>query len=93
MNIDLKRLARAIHLDVERLADHRYRVTGGAEPHIVDLRRARECDCRDAEIQREYACQHLMATMLYEGDRDCLRSLRYWVPRPGARRLVRQQAA
>ena len=93
MRLHLERLARAIHLDVERLSDHRYRVTGGAEPHIVDLLRARECDCEDATFQRTFACQHLTATMLYEGDRDCLRSLRYWVPRPGARRLVRQRAA
>lgn len=92
MRIHLERLARAVHLDVERLGDHRYRVTGGAEPHIVDLLRARECDCRDAEIQRAYACQHLTATMVYEGDRDAIRSLRYWVPRPGARRPVRVAA-
>jgi len=93
MRIELHRLARAVHLDVERLSDHRYRVTGGEQPHVVDLRRARECDCEDATYQREYACQHLTATMLYEGDRDAIRTLRYWVPRPGARRLVRQRAA
>ena len=89
MRIHLERLARAIHLDVERLSDHRYRVTGGARPHVVDLGASQECDCEDATFQRAYACQHLTATMLAEGDRDCLRTLRYWVPRPGARRLIR----
>lgn len=92
MRLHLERLARAIHLDVEQLGDHLYRVTGGSQPHIVDLLRARECDCQDAEWQREWACQHLSAVMLANGDRDALRSLRYWVPRPGARRLVSRAA-
>jgi len=92
VKISLGRLARAIHLDVERVSDHRYRVTGGSRPHEVDLTRSPECGCEDATFQKVYACQHLMACMLAEGDRDCLRSLRYWVARPGARRLVRTAA-
>ena len=93
MQLESTGLARAVHLDVERLADHRYRVTGGSRPHEVDLTRSPECGCEDATFQKAYACQHLTACMLYEGDRDAIRTLRVWVPRPEARRLVRQQAA
>ena len=88
MKISLDRLARAVHLNVERLTDHRYRVSGGEREHLVSLDEALECDCEN-RAYRGVACAHLLACMLAEGDRDCLRSLRYWVPRPGARRLVR----
>jgi len=88
MRIELHRLARAVHLNVERLRDHTYRVSGGEREHLVSLDEALECDCED-RAYRGVACSHLLAAMLAEGDRDCLRSLRYWVPRPGARRLVR----
>ena len=93
MKIELNRLARAIHLDVEELADGLYCVTGGAEPHTVDLHEEQWCRCRDVAKYRGVHCQHELAVKLHRGDRDCLRSLRYWVPRPGAVRLVRQQAA
>lgn len=88
MQIELRRLARAIHLDVQRVGDGLYRVSGGEQEHLVDLRATQECDCED-RAYRGAVCAHLLACMLAEGDRDCLRSLRYWVPRPGARRLVR----
>ena len=88
VKIELARLARAIHLDVERITDHTYRVSGGEREHLVSLVEALECNCED-RAYRGVACAHLLACMLAEGDRDCLRSLRYWVPRPGARRLVR----
>lgn len=88
MRIDLERLARAIHLDVRHVGDHLYEVEGGSRPHVVDLKRPQECDCEDATF-RQIACQHLLAVALLNGDRDCLRTLRFWVPRPGARRLIR----
>lgn len=79
--IDLRRLARAVHLDVRRLADHQYEVTGGSRRHLVDLGASIECDCPDRGY-RHVVCSHLLAAMLAEGDRDCLRTLRVWVPRP-----------
>ena len=88
MRIELQRLARAVHLDAERIADHTYRVSGGEREHRVCLDASPECDCEDA-VYRRAACSHTLAAMLMEGDRDCLRTLRFWVPRPGARRLVR----
>ena len=67
--IDPLRLLRALSLRVERLDRGRFRVTGGAEPHYVDLidRSVERCDCGDF-IWRQVVCQHLLACLLREGD-------------------------
>src|SRR3972149_5039272 len=61
---------------------------GAGREHLVSLDEALECDCEN-RAYRGVACAHLLACMLAEGDRDCLRSLRYWVPRPGDRKSTR----
>ena len=55
MRIELHRLARAVHLNVERLRDHTYRVSGGEREHLVSLDEALECDCED-RAYRGVAC-------------------------------------
>lgn len=83
MNIELGRLQRAIHLDVEELAPGLYRVSGAGHQYTVWYGYA--CPCAD----RVRPCKHDMAIELYRGNRDYLRSLRAIVPLPGALRLIR----
>jgi hypothetical protein len=83
--IDLYRLCRAVHLDCERIADHRYRVSGAGHSYEVNLEADRECPCPDAVRP----CKHVLRAMMAEGDRDTVQSLRAVVPLPGARRLIR----
>lgn len=67
--VDAVRLERALSLRVRRIGLGRYEVTGGAEPHWVDLytRRLPRCDCGD-HIWRERVCKHILAVLLREGD-------------------------
>lgn len=67
--VDLARLERSLELRVRRVGPGRYLVTGGKEPHWVDLytRRLPRCDCGD-HIWRERVCKHILAVMLREGD-------------------------
>jgi SWIM zinc finger len=90
MMIELSRLARAVHADVDRIDSHHYRVRRADHIHLVDLTAplGAECDCADYRI-RGSACVHLLAVMLAEGDRDVIRSLRVLVRYPGALRLIR----
>jgi len=83
MKIELHRLATAIYIDVERLRDHEYLVWDRGRAHMVRLDQALECDCEE-RADRDLACAHLLAAMLAEGDQDCLRMLRYWVPKAAA---------
>lgn len=78
---DARRLARAVHLDVVRLDRHRWRVTGGDDPHqVTQTADGLGCDCRDAGMGRR--CKHEMAVRLTLGDRDTLRGLRALVGLP-----------
>lgn len=67
--VDPARLERSLGLRVRRVGRGRYQVTGGAEPHWVDLytRRMPRCDCGD-HLWRERVCKHILAVMLREGD-------------------------
>jgi hypothetical protein len=82
--IDLYRLCRAVHLDVEELAEGLYAVSGAGHQYTVHA--GYPCPCAD----RVRPCKHELAIKLYvEADRDVIRSLRPVVRYPGARRLIR----
>jgi len=67
--VDLDRLERGLALRAERVGDGRYRVTGGAQDHWVDLFTAAHprCDCGD-HVWRDQVCKHILAALLREGD-------------------------
>ena len=66
--VDLDRLERSLALRGERIADGRYRVTGGETDHWVDLytRSNPRCDCGD-HLWRDRVCKHILAALLREG--------------------------
>jgi SWIM zinc finger len=67
--VDRKRLGRAVHLQAQPLAPGVYRVTGGAEPHRVDVtdRAHPHCNCRD-HAERNVPCKHILAALIVAGD-------------------------
>ncbi len=67
--VDLDRLERGLALHAERVGEGRYRVTGGAQDHWVDLFTAAHprCDCGD-HVWRDQVCKHILAALLREGD-------------------------
>ena len=75
--VDLDRLERSLELQVERVSAGRYRVTGGATEHWVDLHTPAvpRCDCGD-HLWREQACKHILAALLREGDERVASALR-----------------
>jgi uncharacterized Zn finger protein len=70
LSVDLDRLERGVQLVADRTGPRRYRVTGGATEHWVDLgatgARPR-CDCGDY-LWRDRECKHILAAMLREGN-------------------------
>src|SRR3954468_17694796 len=74
--IDSERLARSLQLVGERVGSGRYRVTGGAQDHWVDLYTASHprCDCGD-HLWRERICKHILAALLREGNERVLTAL------------------
>ncbi len=83
MTADFERLARAIHLDVETIANgDGWIVTGGSGSHLVS---GSACDCIDFGV-RGTPCKHLLAVALRRGDPDVLETLRLLVPLPRRRR-------
>lgn len=74
--VDLARLERSLGLRVTPAGRGRYRVSGGGEPHWVDLHSAQHprCDCGD-HLWRESICKHILAAMLREGDERVLLAL------------------
>ena len=80
--IDLSRLERSLELEGSRVGPGRYRVTGGVQPHWVDLFSAElpRCDCGD-HLWREQICKHILAALLREGDERVLAALRGLVQR------------
>jgi len=71
--VDLPRLERSLGLRVQPAGRGRYRVSGGGEPHWVDLHSTEHprCDCGD-HLWREAVCKHILAAMLREGDERVL---------------------
>jgi hypothetical protein len=67
--IDSERLERSLQLVGERVGTGRYRVTGGAQDHWVDLYTTSHprCDCGD-HLWREQLCKHILAALLREGN-------------------------
>ncbi|MEW5926017.1 MAG: hypothetical protein AB1941_00885 [Gemmatimonadota bacterium] len=77
--VELARLERALELDAERLEDGRYLVTGGREPHYVDVRpsAAVACDCGDMAWRGPPflgPCKHVLRVRLACGDPIVLRA-------------------
>lgn len=77
--VDLARLQRALELHVEPLGNGRFRVSGHAEPHHVNLRDPdHTCDCGDvawrhAPPRRVVRCKHELACRLSKGEPVLLR--------------------
>ena len=71
--VEPQRLERGVSLHAVRVAKGRYRVTGGAEEHWVDLvtRNQPRCDCGD-HLWRERVCKHILAALLREGDPEII---------------------
>ena len=87
MTIDEGRLARAVHLDCERMTRETFRVSGGRADHVVQVtERQCECDCMDRTV-RGAGCKHELCVRLHCGDAEVVRALRQLVARP--RRLRR----
>lgn len=74
--VEPTRLERSLGLRVQPTGRGRYRVSGGAEPHWVDLYSAQHprCDCGD-HLWREQICKHILAALLREGNERVLRAL------------------
>jgi hypothetical protein len=74
--VDAARLTRGLELHVERAGYGRFRVSGGDEPHWVDLADpgTPRCDCGD-HLWRGVACKHLLAALLRAGDERVLTAL------------------
>ncbi|HEU4454874.1 MAG TPA: hypothetical protein VFR81_17560 [Longimicrobium sp.] len=75
--IDLGRLERAMALQAFPLGARRFEVTGGDEPHFVDLApgAACPCDCPDLAWRggpRDGPCKHVLRARLAEGDAETL---------------------
>lgn len=74
--IEAARLERCLGLTVQGHGRGRYLVSGGTEPHWVDLhsRRVPRCDCGD-HLWREQVCKHILAALLREGDERVIREV------------------
>jgi hypothetical protein len=74
--VESGRLERCLGLEVELVGPGQYCVTGGTEPHWVDLRERllTRCDCGD-HLWRERVCKHILAAMLREGDERVIRGV------------------
>lgn len=75
--LSLDRLERCLSLRSTRVGRGRYRITGGAQTHWVDLYTASlpRCDCGD-HLWRDQVCKHILAALLREGDERVLAGLR-----------------
>ena len=74
--VDLDRLARSLMLRGDRVGRGRYRFTGGAHEHWVDLHTAAQprCDCGD-HLWRDRVCKHILAALLREGNERVIEAL------------------
>jgi hypothetical protein len=80
MTLDPMRLAKAVHLDAEKLDNGAWKVSGGASEHLVTAD-ASACDCADFSV-RGGSCKHLLAVRLRTGDSEALDALRGLVVAP-----------
>lgn len=80
----LQRLARALYLDCQREGPGLYRVSGGAESHVVTLGDDSRCDCTDFAV-RGGPCKHLWRVRL-RCDAEVIAALQLLVPFPATRR-------
>ncbi len=82
VNVDLGRLERSLELEGYRIGPGRYRISGGAQTHWVDLYTTSlpRCDCGD-HLWREQICKHILAALLREGDERVLTAMRALVRR------------
>lgn len=65
--IDPYRLRRALDLHIAEIDSSQYAVTGGLEPHIVQVKDGRlSCDCPDAS--KGYQCKHMLGVRLCRGE-------------------------
>ena len=92
--VDLSRLERGVQLTCERVEPRRYRVTGGAGEHWVDLahRDHPRCDCGD-HLWREAVCKHILACLLHEGNAGVISAVGTLVSRLTARPEKKSRAA
>lgn len=77
--IELGRLERALELHAAPMDRRRFKITGGAEPHYVDLdpEASSPCDCADFAWRGGVpgmACKHLLRARLAEGDAQVIRA-------------------
>jgi hypothetical protein len=97
--VDPARLERGVVLEAVRVGPGRYRVTGGADEHWVDLLTPNQprCDCGD-HTWRESVCKHILAALLREGSEEVItavgglvRDLRAQATPPRPRRRRRKE--
>ncbi|GJG86805.1 hypothetical protein tb265_19860 [Gemmatimonadetes bacterium T265] len=91
--VDLDRLERGLALVAERVGEGRYRVSGGAGDHWVDLVTSAHprCDCGD-HVWRDQVCKHILAALLREGNEHVVRALGTVVARARQAAPVRRAA-
>jgi helicase len=66
--VDPYRLRRALELRVRPIEPGRFQVTGGTDPHRVQLIED-HCRCDCADFQKGYSqCKHVLAVRLHQGD-------------------------
>lgn len=87
--LDTSRLARAVHLEAERIGNGAWTVSGGAGLHHVVSADATSCDCENYRL-RGGPCKHALAVRLRLGDLGTLRPLRAIVPALRGRRVSRR---
>ena len=86
--IDPTRLARAVHLDVQRMTPDSFRVSGGQQDHTVVVSVGDVgCDCVDSSV-RGPGCKHELCVRLHCGDGDVVKALRALVAQPQRLRRV-----
>ena len=86
--IDPTRLARAIHLDCQRVKPDTWLVSGGAADHVVEVVNGEvRCDCYDAQYRGD-GCKHSLAVRLVAGDSEVVLALRQLVAPPKRLRRV-----
>ncbi len=97
--VDLARLQRALELRVEPLGGGRFRVSGHAEPHYVNLRDPdHTCDCGDLAWRHDpprtvIRCKHELACRLSKGEPTLLRLVGFLTGMLVARILELERAA
>ena len=71
--LEMGRVERGVQLECESLGNGRFKVTGGASTHWVDLIAPDHprCDCGDY-LWRDKVCKHIIAARLREGDEEAL---------------------